>query len=91
MPENDVETGYFLKRSVWGKSCATEACQRLLRFAFEESPIDEVFATVDKAHTVSQKVLEKCGLTHQGTRRAFSEEIPYFRITREQWIVEFKP
>jgi len=39
--------GYILKRSVWGKGNATESAKRLLKFAFEETPIEELVATID--------------------------------------------
>lgn len=91
MPRGDVEVGYYFKKSAWGKGYATEACQRLLRFAFEETALDEVVATVAEDHKDSRNVLEKCGLTYQGIRRAYAEDAPFYRITREQWIADFKP
>jgi RimJ/RimL family protein N-acetyltransferase len=51
MPEGDVEVGYFLKRSAWGKGYATEACKRILRMAFEYSPLTEVVATFEKGNS----------------------------------------
>ena len=89
MPPGDVEVGYFFKKSAWGKGYATEACRRLLRFAFEETALHEVVATVDEAHKVSRNVLEKCGLTYQGIRRAYAEDAPFYRITRDQWSANF--
>jgi len=85
MPEGDIEIGYVLKKSAWGKGYATEACKRLLKFAFEVSPLEEIVATTDPENTASQRVLEKCGLVHQGLVRAYADELPGFRITRQQW------
>ncbi len=86
MPPGDVEIGYFWKKSSWGKGYATEACRRLLRFAFEETALGEVVATVDKDNKMSRNVLDKFGLTYQGIRRAYAEDAPFYRITREQWV-----
>ena len=85
IPEGDIEIGYILKKSAWGKGYATEACKRLLKFAFEESPLEEVVATIDEDNAASQKVLEKSGLIYQGMVRAYADDIPGFRITRHQW------
>ena len=86
MPEGDVEVGYFLKRSAWGNGYATEACRRIVRFAFEDSPLDEVVATFDPGNTASQRVLEKSGFVHHGTRRCYGDDGVDYRISRADWL-----
>lgn len=85
MPDGHIEIGYFLKRSAWGNGYATEACRRLLRFAFEQTPLQEVLATFDKNNLVSKKVLLKAGFTDRGTMRSYGNEGVIFRITRQEW------
>lgn len=85
MPAGDIEVGYFLKRAAWGKGIATEVCRRMLEFAFEETVLQEVVATVDSGNSGSRRVLDKCGFTHFGPMRAYGEDNPGYRITREQW------
>ncbi len=86
LPDAEIEIGFLFKRSAWGKGYATEACSRLVRFAFEKTPLTEVVAVIDAKNTASRNVLMKCGLTYEGMRWAYAEECPGFRITREQWI-----
>lgn len=86
MPEGDVEIGYFLKRSAWGKGYATEACRRIVRFAFEDSPLIEIVATFDPDNDASRNVLEKSGFTNRGTRRCYGEDGVDYRISREDWL-----
>ncbi len=85
-PDADIEVGYILKRSAWGNGYATEACRRLVQFAFEETELDEIVAVTDPRNAASQKVLRKCGLRDEGLRRAYAEECPAFRISRQQWL-----
>lgn len=85
MPDRDVEIGYFLKRSAWGQGYATETCKRLIRMAFEESPLTEVVATFDIGNVASRNVLEKVGFVNRGTMRCYGEEGPNYRITRDEW------
>lgn len=85
IPDGDIEIGYVLKKAAWGKGYATEACKRLLQFAFEETQLDEIVATTDPDNTASQRVLEKSGLIYQGLVRAFASDVPGFKITRHQW------
>jgi ribosomal-protein-alanine N-acetyltransferase len=85
MPDGDIEIGYFLKRSAWGRGLATEACKRVLQFAFEETSLDEVVATIEEENTASRNVLEKAGFKHLGTRRCYGEDGLDYRISREAW------
>ncbi len=91
MPDADIEVGYFLKPSAWGKGIATEACRRVVRCAFEASPLDEVVATFDPGNTASRSVLLKAGFTDRGTRRSYGEDGPDFRITRGEWLSSREP
>jgi RimJ/RimL family protein N-acetyltransferase len=86
MPDNDIEVGYFLKQSAWGKGYATEACSRLLKLAFEEIPLSEVVASYDAGNDASRSVLLKCGFAECGTRRCYGVDGPDLRITRAAWM-----
>ena len=86
MPDRDIEIGYVLRRSSWGKGFATEACRRLLEFAFSETGLETIVATTDADNLASQRVLRNCGLMDQGLVRAFAESVPGFRITRNDWM-----
>jgi ribosomal-protein-alanine N-acetyltransferase len=85
-PDAEIEVGFMLKRSAWGNGYATEACCRLVQFAFEETELGEIVAVTDPRNEASQKVLRKCGLRDEGLRRAYAEECPAFRISRQQWL-----
>jgi len=85
MPYADIEIGYFLKRSAWGRGYATEVCKRMLEFAFQELPLDEVVASVEEENLVSRKVLEKSGLLDRGRTQSYGKESPIYRITRDEW------
>jgi len=86
VPDGDIEVGYLLKPSAWGKGYAKEICDRLLKFAFEDSPLEEIVAVTDPENVASQNVLRKCGMVEEGMRRAYAEQCPGFRITRQQWL-----
>jgi ribosomal-protein-alanine N-acetyltransferase len=85
-PDGDIEVGYILRRSAWGNGYATEACRRLVQFAFEETALNEIVAVTDPENAISQKILRKCGLRDGGSRRAYAADIPAFRISRQQWL-----
>ncbi len=85
MPDAEIEIGFFLKRSAWGRGYATEVCKRLLQFAFQEVSLNEVVASVDEDNFASKKVLEKSGLLDRGRTRCYGKDSPIYRITRDEW------
>ena len=85
MPNDDIEIGYFLKRPAWHQGYATEASCRLLEFAFTDTPLLKVVATIDDENERSRHVLEKAGSIYQGRARAYAEENPIFCIDRTDW------
>ena len=85
MPDAEIEIGFFLKRSAWGRGYATEVCKRLLQFAFQEVSLNEVVASVDGDNVASKKVLEKSGLRDRGRTRCYGKDSPIYRITRDEW------
>lgn len=86
LPDAEIEVGYLLKPSAWGKGYATEACKRLLRFAFEETPLSEIVAITAAENTASQHVLRKSGLRFEGLRRAYGGDCPGFRLGKAAWL-----
>lgn len=74
-PLNDVykksaEIGYWLAREQWGKGIMTEAILQATAKAFARFDIVRIHAEVFSFNTASCRVLEKCGYTHEGTKRS---------------------
>ena len=85
-PDDEIEIGYFLRRVAWGRGYATEAAGRLLRLAFEESPLDAVVAVTDPKNSSSKHVLEKIGFESTGDRFAYGEDVSGFQLLRKNWL-----
>ena len=86
LPDDEIELGYFLKPAAWGTGYATEAVERMLRFVFEDSPLEEVVAVIDHGNKSSRRVLEKSGFLNTGIRHAYGEDLPGFWIARKDWL-----
>jgi len=67
----DVELGYTLARSAWGRGYATELGRALLAYAFEVLAVPRVIAQVEPENARSRRVLEKLGMTERETRTAY--------------------
>nr|WP_207944658.1 GNAT family N-acetyltransferase [Actinomadura rubrisoli] len=63
----DVELGYRLKASVWGRGYATEGARALIRKGFTELGVERVWAQTMAVNLASRRVLEKAGLRYVRT------------------------
>jgi RimJ/RimL family protein N-acetyltransferase len=60
---DEVELGFRLRRSAWGKGYATEGSRALIRKGFTELGVRRVVAQTMAVNTASRRVMEKAALT----------------------------
>lgn len=83
---DEIEVGYRLARSSWGRGIATETARCLRDYGFEDAGLDEVVAVADPGNRASHRVLEKTGLSFRGLCRAYGVEgLHLFGLTRADW------
>ena len=58
----EVELGFRLRKSAWGKGYATEGARALIRRGFTESGVQCIVADTMAVNIASRRVLEKAGL-----------------------------
>lgn len=83
---NDVELGYRLRRTAWGRGLASEGAAALVDKAFGEFEIARIFAKTMSVNLASRRVMEKAGLTFV---RTFFEEWPEVIAGAEHGDVEY--
>jgi len=83
---DQVELGYRLRKSAWGKGYATEGSRALIRKGFTESGVRRVTAEAMAANMASRRVMEKAGLT---LVRTFSQPWPGATGGHEIEVVEY--
>jgi ribosomal-protein-alanine N-acetyltransferase len=71
-PQQDIhqksaELGYWLAEPFWGKGIMSTAVKQMIEFAFNNFDINRLYARPFSSNIGSQKVLEKCGFTHEAT------------------------
>lgn len=87
-----AEIGYCIGRKWWNSGIMTEAFSAVIPYLFEVG-----FNRIDAAHAVknpaSGRVMQKCGLTFEGTFRQFFRstagellDISYYSILREEFL-----
>ena len=62
-----VEIGYVLNPQYHNNGFATECVKRIIEYAFEELGIHRIEARIMDGNKASERVIQKCGFTHEGT------------------------
>lgn len=65
----EAEVGYCLGEAYWHKGIMTEAFSRVIEFLFTEVKVNRVSASHDVNNPNSGKVMKKCGLIYEGTKK----------------------
>jgi RimJ/RimL family protein N-acetyltransferase len=82
----EVELGYRLRRSAWGKGYATEGSCALIRKGFTDLGVRRVVAETMVVNTASRRAMEKTGLRYV---RTFHQEWPWRIEGEEHGDVEY--
>jgi [ribosomal protein S5]-alanine N-acetyltransferase len=82
-----VEVGFELHRAWWGRGLATEGALAALRFGFEQIGLHRIISVTAAMHAAARRVMEKAGLTHQGSRYWLNPDIlvVWYAIDRATW------
>ena len=83
---HEVELGYRLLSSVWGKGYATEGSRALIHKGFAELGVQRVVAFTMVVHVASRRVMEKAGLR---LVRTFHQPWPDYIEGEEEGDVEY--
>jgi ribosomal-protein-alanine N-acetyltransferase len=69
-PEHaSAELGYVLSREHWGKGLMPEAVRAVIAFGFEKLSLNRIQARCIAENVASARVMEKAGMTYEGTLR----------------------
>lgn len=66
---NSAEIGYTLNKQYWGNGYITETGKMILELRFERLGLERIFAYHDSENPMSGKVMERLGMTCEGTLR----------------------
>jgi RimJ/RimL family protein N-acetyltransferase len=78
----EVEVGWRLRRSAWGRGLATEGGAAALRAGFESLGLEEIIAIVDPQNAASMAVTRKLGMTLRESRSHPQTGIPIEVMTK---------
>jgi [ribosomal protein S5]-alanine N-acetyltransferase len=64
-----AELGYVLSRDYWGRGLMAEAVRAVISFCFQRMNLNRIEARCTAENAASARVMEKAGMTHEGTLR----------------------
>lgn len=70
----DIEAAYLIRRDRWGRGYAPEALREVLAIA-DELGIERVIALAYPENEASRRVMEKAGMTAEGSHHAYGREL----------------
>ncbi|MBY0096861.1 GNAT family N-acetyltransferase [Mesobacillus maritimus] len=89
---NKAEIAYVLSEDYWGDGIMTEAAKEVIKFGFKSLNLTRIQARTFKENIGSQKVLNKIGMTYEGTLRKSMfikgdyQDINMFSVLNEEYI-----
>ena len=63
-----IEVGFELHQACWGRGLATEGALAAIDYGFGQHGLERIISVTAASHVAARRVMEKAGLTHQGTR-----------------------
>lgn len=63
------ELGYWIEKEEWGKGYGTEAAEAVMEYGFNHRGLHRIFAQAFTDNPASTRVMEKIGMTFEGTLR----------------------
>jgi len=88
---HQAELGYWVGVPYWNKGYCTEAGKAILEYGFETRELNRIHACYINRNPASGRVLEKLGMSHEGTRRqhvqkwGVYEDLDLKGILRSDW------
>jgi RimJ/RimL family protein N-acetyltransferase len=86
-----AEMGYWIGVPFWNQGYCTEACSRVLKFAFEKLKLNRVQARHFSRNPASGRVMQKMGMQREGIlRQAVKkwdrfEDLELYSILKSEW------
>ena len=81
----DVDVGYRLLRSAWGRGIATEAGHASLVYGFRTLGLERIVAHAEVGNAASLRVLAKIGLRFERNEERAGRACALWALSREAW------
>ena len=90
------ELGYWIGKPYWGMGFGTEAARAIVAMGFETLHLHKVFARAITTNPGSWRIMEKIGMTHEGTLKQHETrwgqffDLVYYGILKDEYEQRLK-
>ncbi len=88
---SEVQVGYLLLKSYWGKGLGTEAASATLKYGFEVVKLERIVAVAKSENIASRRVMEKVGMKYEKDAYHYENDVVYYSISREVYLANAMP
>jgi RimJ/RimL family protein N-acetyltransferase len=81
----NIEVGWLLARSAWGRGYAVEAGRASLEFAFDVRRLPRIVSVAFTSNWRSERVMQNLGLRPAGRMRWKGDEVVWYGMDRDAW------
>lgn len=81
----EIEVGYAIAKSHWGRGLASEAAESFLKYGFERLNLDKIVALAREENVASRRVMEKLGMAFGYVGTFYGMQLFHYGITREEY------
>lgn len=82
----EIEVGYSLIKTEWGKGLGTEAARGWLDFGFNTAGLNRIVAIAVIDNTSSQHIMEKLGMQYEKTEEHYGNECVFYAISKDDFL-----
>ncbi len=84
----EIQIGYLLFKSYWGRGLATEAASAVLKYGFEMAQLNRIVAIAKPENIASRRVMEKIGMKYEKDAYYYDNDVVYYSLSRDAYQLE---
>jgi len=81
-----IQLGYLLLKSYWGKGLGTESASAALQYGFEVARFERVVAIAKPENVASRRVMEKVGMKYEKNAYYYNNNVVYYCLTLKAYL-----
>jgi ribosomal-protein-alanine N-acetyltransferase len=85
---SEIQLGYLLLKSYWGRGLGTEAATAALKYGFEVAKLERIVAIAKPENIASRRVMEKVGMKYEKNAYYYDNDVVYYSISRKAYQLE---
>lgn len=82
----EIEVGYGIIKKFWKRGIGFETAKGWLKYGFENAGLERIVAVADPENVGSWRIMEKCGMTFEGTKFHYGMNLVFYAISKKEFL-----